>query len=81
LWERSRQHRVATARRMMAAPIQEGDHPRTVESLEPGKSYTANGERVEEGAHRSNLRQIAEDGRIAGQAASGQTADHDTPGN
>jgi hypothetical protein len=59
------------------ADQQEGDYPRTVEGLEPGKSYTANGERVEEGAHRSNLRQIAEDARIAGQSAVGQTADHD----
>jgi hypothetical protein len=62
------------------ADQQEGNHPRTVEGLEPGKSYTANGERVEDGAHRSNLRQIAEDARIAGQAAVGQTADHDIAG-
>jgi hypothetical protein len=57
-----------------AANQQEGDLPRTVEGLEPGKSYTTNGERVEEGAHRSNLRQIGEDVRIAGQAVVGPTA-------
>jgi hypothetical protein len=62
------------------ADQQESGHPRTVEGREPGKSYTANGERVEEVAHRSNLRQIAEDARIAGQSAVGQTADHDIAG-
>jgi hypothetical protein len=65
---------------MMAAPISKRAVTHgPLRALSPA-SYTANGERVEEGAHRSNLRQIAEDARIAGQSAVGQTADHDIAG-